>query len=128
MSDSRLAWSCSCTAYVDVGIHYCFLLQVFVAGSTGRIGLRIVRQLLLAGFKVRAGARNLDKAQNYANLAEEFGIVGSDAIKRLQIVPVDLEDTSTIVSAIGNAGRVRHLFYECFIFCLQASLSLSNAK
>ena len=81
-------------------------MQVFVAGSTGRIGLRIVRQLLLAGFKVRAGARNTDKAQSYAKLAEELGIVDSDAIKRLQIVPVDLEDTSTIVRAIGNAGRV----------------------
>ena len=69
-----------------------------------------MRQLLLAGFKVRAGARNLDKAQSYANLAEEFGIVGSDAIKRLQIVPVDLEDTSTIVNAIGNAGRVSETY------------------
>lgn len=112
-------------------------LQVFVAGSTGRIGLRIVRQLLLAGFKVRAGARNLDKAQSYANLAEEFGIVGSDAIKRLQIVPVDLEDTSTIVAAIGNAGRVSfahafqmRLFYDQFhetsdLFLIKAVFPLS---
>lgn len=81
-------------------------MQVFVAGSTGRVGLRIVRQLLLAGFKVRAGARNVDKAQQYSSLAEDFGILNSDALKRLQIVPVDLEQTDTIVSAIGNAGKV----------------------
>lgn len=87
-------------------------MQVFVAGATGRVGLRIVRELLLAGFKVRAGARNTDKAQGYAKLAEEFGIVSSDAVKRLQIVPVDLEETETIISAIGNAGKVSN--YNAF--------------
>lgn len=35
---------------------------VFVAGATGRLGARIVRELLAQGFKVRAGVRNLDKA------------------------------------------------------------------
>lgn len=88
-----------------------FNLQVFVAGSTGRVGLRIVRQLLLAGFKVRAGARNTEKAQQYSKLAEDFGIVGSDALKRLQIVQVDLEDTSTIINAIGPAAKVKSQNY-----------------
>lgn len=82
------------------------LSQVFVAGATGRLGLRIVRELLLAGFKVRAGARNTDKAQKYANVAGDLGLLPSDALKRLQIVPVDLEDPSSISAAIGNATRV----------------------
>jgi len=84
-------------------------IQVFVAGATGRLGLRIVRELLLAGFKVRAGARNTDKAQEYADLALSLGVVSPDAAKRLQIVAVDLEEEDTIVAAIGNAGKVWHL-------------------
>ena len=35
---------------------------VFVAGATGRLGARIVRELLSQGFKVRAGVRNMEKA------------------------------------------------------------------
>lgn len=34
---------------------------VFVAGSTGRLGARIVRELLKQGYRVRAGVRNMDK-------------------------------------------------------------------
>jgi len=78
-----------------------------VAGATGRLGLRIVRELLLAGFKVRAGARNTDKAQEYADLAVNLGVLSAAVIKRLQIVAVDLEEVDTIVAAIGNAGKVR---------------------
>lgn len=81
-------------------------MQVFVAGATGRLGLRIVRELLLAGFKVRAGARDPAKAQEYAALAGDLGILPADAVKRLQIVTVDLEDEETIGPAIGNAGKV----------------------
>ena len=81
-------------------------MQVFVAGATGRLGLRIVRELLQAGFKVRAGARNVSKAQNYVDVASSLGLLSSDAVKRLQIVPVDLEDPGSISAALGGATRV----------------------
>jgi uncharacterized protein YbjT (DUF2867 family) len=87
-----------------------------VAGATGRLGLRIVRELLLAGFKVRAGARNTDKAQEYAELAVKLGVLSKDVIKRLQIVVVDLEETDTIVAAIGNAGKVRTINRQAVLF------------
>ena len=77
-----------------------------MAGSTGRLGLRIVRQLLLSGFKVRAGARNTERAREYAELAVSLGLLSPDAAKRLQVVTVDLEEEDTILAAIGNAGKV----------------------
>ena len=58
-------------------------MQVFVAGATGRLGLRIVRELLLAGFKVRAAARNTQKAQSYVDVAINLGLLPSDTAKRL---------------------------------------------
>ena len=77
-----------------------------MAGSTGRMGIRVVRELLLAGFKVRAGARNTAKAREYAELATSLGILPGSAAKRLEVVPVDLERSDTILPAIGSAGKV----------------------
>ena len=82
------------------------MIQVFVAGSTGRLGIRTVRELLLAGFKVRAGARNTAKARESAELATSLGILPASAAKRLEVVLVDLEREDTILSAIGDAGKV----------------------
>lgn len=38
--------------------------RIFVAGSSGRTGRKIVEQLLSKGFSVRAGALDLDKARS----------------------------------------------------------------
>jgi len=43
---------------------------VFVAGSTGRVGARIVRELLQLGYNVRAGCRNVESAQEAIDVAE----------------------------------------------------------
>lgn len=43
---------------------------VFVAGSTGRVGARIVRELLALGYSVRAGCRNVESAQENIDVAE----------------------------------------------------------
>ncbi|KIY98733.1 hypothetical protein MNEG_9228 [Monoraphidium neglectum] len=48
---------------------------VFVAGATGKLGIRIVRELLDAGFKVRAGARDVEKAEANAAIAAQLGLV-----------------------------------------------------
>jgi nucleoside-diphosphate-sugar epimerase len=39
------------------GAARCIVEQVFVAGSTGNTGRRVVQQLRAAGYKVRAGVR-----------------------------------------------------------------------
>lgn len=81
--------------------------QVFVAGATGRLGCRVVLELLRnKKLKVRAGARNPEEARNLVKTATDYGILTGDAARRLTVVPVDLEDEDSIAPAVGNAGRV----------------------
>lgn len=83
---------------------------VFVAGSTGRLGLRIVHQLAAAGFKVRAGVRSQDKADNFEELLDELCETVGDLDRKqkslIKVVYCDLEDEESIKPAIGNASRV----------------------
>lgn len=83
---------------------------MFVAGATGRLGARIVRELALRGFNVRAGARNTERAQGFLNTASAYGIIPSNAARKVKIVPVDITDQDSVVSAIGNAGKVIESF------------------
>jgi uncharacterized protein YbjT (DUF2867 family) len=79
---------------------------VFVAGATGRLGARIVRELLGQGVKVRAGVRNLDKADTFLAIAASYGLLSAEELGRLQVVECDLERPDTIASAIGSAAKV----------------------
>ena len=56
---------------------------------------------------MRAGARDVAKAQNYVASAREFGLLAGDAARRLEVVLVDLTDESSIAAAIGSAGKAR---------------------
>lgn len=80
---------------------------VFVAGATGRLGARVVRELLAQGFSVRAGARDMDKAAEWKALATQYGIITGEQAKKLAIVPFDLTDEDSLAPALGNASRVR---------------------
>ncbi|MBA0556971.1 hypothetical protein Golob_027031 [Gossypium lobatum] len=98
----------------------------FVAGATGRVGSRTVRELLKLGFRVRAGVRSAQKA---ATLVQDDIILtlhstclpnhsiciihlvrispdGKPAVEKLEIVECDLEKQYTIAPAIGNASVV----------------------
>ena len=77
-----------------------------MAGATGRLGSRVVRELLNAGFKVRAGARNVEKAQEYVRAATALGVLSGAAASKLEIVEVDITQEDSILDAIGNAGKV----------------------
>lgn len=83
---------------------------VFVAGATGRLGVRIVRELAAAGFNVRAGVRSADRVealgQALAALDGALGPLGAAASSRIKAVVCDLEDEGTIGPAIGGASRV----------------------
>ncbi|BDA45967.1 probable protein TIC 62, chloroplastic at N-terminal half [Coccomyxa sp. Obi] len=81
---------------------------VFVAGATGRLGARIVRQLLLESpqLRVRAGVRDAEKAAEYLRTAVSYGLLPTDAARRVALVPLDLTDPDTITPAIGNAAKV----------------------
>ncbi|KAJ8533666.1 hypothetical protein K7X08_006990 [Anisodus acutangulus] len=81
---------------------------VFVAGATGRVGSRTVRELLKLGFKVRAGVRS---AQPLVKSVEQIKLEnaadgGTKAIEKLEIVECDLEKSDQIRPALGNASIV----------------------
>ncbi|GAX77662.1 hypothetical protein CEUSTIGMA_g5105.t1 [Chlamydomonas eustigma] len=79
---------------------------VFVAGSTGRLGERICRELLRSGVRVRAGARNVDKARgNIKHWVASGSLRPSDA-GRIEVVAFDLEDSESIKQALNGASRV----------------------
>ena len=80
--------------------------QVFVAGGTGRLGARVIRELLVQGFNVRAGTRNVARAQGFVDTAASFGLLPNNAARRIKVVDMDLTDVDSIAAAIGNAGKV----------------------
>ncbi|RWW08878.1 hypothetical protein GW17_00027665, partial [Ensete ventricosum] len=70
--------------------------KIFVAGSTGRTGKRIVERLLSGGYSVRAGALDLEKARS-----------GLPQDPDLQIVRADVtEGSEKLAEAIGDAEAV----------------------
>lgn len=80
---------------------------MFVAGATGRLGCRVVLELLRnKKLKVRAAARNPEEARKLVQTATDYGILPADAARRITVVPVDLEDADSIAPALGNAGKV----------------------
>ena len=66
---------------------------VFVAGSTGRLGARVVRSLLAADetTRVRAGVRDAAAANAALAAAARNGLLPASALKRVDVVVCDLE-------------------------------------
>eukprot|EP00271_Cylindrocystis_brebissonii_P011748 TRINITY_DN29672_c0_g1_i1.p1 TRINITY_DN29672_c0_g1~~TRINITY_DN29672_c0_g1_i1.p1 ORF type:complete len:435 (+),score=52.88 TRINITY_DN29672_c0_g1_i1:85-1305(+) len=74
--------------------------KVFVAGSTGNTGKRIVEQLVKRGFKVRAGVRDLEKGR-------EALLTSPSAKDSIELVQVDVTDgLAKLKAAIGDADAV----------------------
>ncbi|OMO73823.1 hypothetical protein CCACVL1_17132 [Corchorus capsularis] len=80
----------------------------FVAGATGRVGARTVRELLKLGFRVRAGVRSAQRAETLVKSVKEMkvGPEGTTPVEMLEIVECDLEKQGTIGPALGNASVV----------------------
>ncbi|TYI37494.1 hypothetical protein ES332_A03G215600v1 [Gossypium tomentosum] len=81
----------------------------FVAGATGRVGSRTVRELLKLGFRVRAGVRSAQKAETLVQSVKHLKLdpEGTTPVEKLEIVECDLEKQDTIAPAIGNASVVK---------------------
>ncbi|XP_039139519.1 protein TIC 62, chloroplastic isoform X1 [Dioscorea cayenensis subsp. rotundata] len=82
---------------------------VFVAGATGRVGSRTVRELLKLGFQVRAGVRSAQRAQTLVESVRQMKLddsSGSKPVEKLEIIECDLENQGGIGAAIGNASIV----------------------
>ncbi|KAL3515212.1 hypothetical protein ACH5RR_022114 [Cinchona calisaya] len=84
---------------------------IFVAGATGKVGSRTVRELLKSGSRVRAGVRSAQRAESLVQSVEQLKIDGDASgltppIERLEIVECDLEKKDQIGPALGNASVV----------------------
>lgn len=75
------------------------ITKVFVVGATGQTGRRVVQQLRASGFKVRAGVRDVRKAQSLGFALDPAGIelVTCDVVKQTQ---------QELAAAIGDAQAV----------------------
>ncbi|KAJ4716449.1 Protein TIC 62, chloroplastic [Melia azedarach] len=81
----------------------------FVAGATGKVGSRTVRELLKLGFRVRAGVRSAQRAENLVQSVEQMNLdpeQAKKAVEMLEIVECDLEKRGQIGPALGNASVV----------------------
>ncbi|XP_076889976.1 protein TIC 62, chloroplastic-like isoform X2 [Bidens hawaiensis] len=80
---------------------------IFVAGATGKVGSRTVRELLKLGFNVRAGVRSTQRAESLVKSVQQMKLDdGSQPIEKLQLVECDLEKPEQIKPALGNASTV----------------------
>ncbi|KAG0627969.1 hypothetical protein M758_2G240600 [Ceratodon purpureus] len=78
---------------------------VFVAGATGNVGSRVVRELVKSGFQVRAGVRAVAKGQALLEAAK-LAKTSSSEKEPVELVECDLEKQDTIANSLGNAGVV----------------------
>ncbi|KAK9287081.1 hypothetical protein L1049_015491 [Liquidambar formosana] len=84
----------------------------FVAGATGKVGSRTVRELLKLGFRVRAGVRSAQKAETLVKSVQQMKLDvdiasdGTQPVEKLEIVECDLEKRDQIGPALGNASVV----------------------
>jgi NAD(P)H-binding len=96
---------------------------VFIAGATGRLGSRIVKQALLAGYRVRAGVRTAEKGEQLVEQIDEVDGLSPNERRLITCVEFDLLDKDSIASAIGNAGM--HSPARCVQSDSSATLSAS---
>ncbi|KAI3769809.1 hypothetical protein L6452_00922 [Arctium lappa] len=84
---------------------------IFVAGATGKVGSRTVRELLKLGFNVRAGVRSTQRAETLVKSVQQMKLDealsdGSQPIEKLELVECDLEKPEQIKPALGKASTV----------------------
>ncbi|PKA59112.1 Uncharacterized protein AXF42_Ash001205 [Apostasia shenzhenica] len=75
--------------------------KIFVAGSTGKTGTKIVELLLSKGFGVRAGARDPEKARISLPQNRSLEIVRSDVTEGSGKIAEAIGDSDAVVCATG---------------------------
>ncbi|KAK9806837.1 hypothetical protein WJX72_004506 [[Myrmecia] bisecta] len=80
--------------------------QVFVAGGSGLLGARIVKELLQTGFKVIAGVPDADEAAGIVDFAKRYELIKADQASKLQLEEVDFSDVDAIAAALPRGARI----------------------
>lgn len=75
--------------------------KIFIAGSTGSTGKRIVEQLLSKGFGVRAGVRDLEKGRTSLPQNPNLQIVRADVSEGSEKLAEAIGDAEAVVCATG---------------------------
>ncbi|GMH01496.1 hypothetical protein Nepgr_003335 [Nepenthes gracilis] len=76
--------------------------KIFVAGATGNTGKRIVEQLLAKGFAVKAGVRDIDKAQKSFSESPALQIVKADVTEGSEKLAEAIgDDAEAVICATG---------------------------
>lgn len=63
---------------------------VFVAGATGKVGSRAVRELIKLGFRVRAAVRSAERASSLVQSVQQLKLEDGTATSREIIKPTEL--------------------------------------
>lgn len=69
---------------------------IIVAGGQGALGVRIVKELLVAGFKVTAAVADVEQAKLVADFAKRYELIDRAAASNLKLVEVDPEDPASL--------------------------------
>ncbi|KAK9867559.1 hypothetical protein WJX84_011039 [Apatococcus fuscideae] len=80
--------------------------EIFVAGAAGQLGVRVVLQLIDAGFKVVAGVPDLEEAQAQLNFAKTYELIKKDNLSKLRLAEVDLGNEGSLASEMSRGGQV----------------------
>ncbi|KAI3749589.1 hypothetical protein L2E82_20203 [Cichorium intybus] len=91
--------------------------KIFVSGATGKIGKRIVEQLLPKGFAVKAGVRDAEKAKSiFPNLNQDLQIVSGESRCRAtektgkRIVEQLLAKGFAVKAGVRHAEKAKSIF------------------
>jgi len=80
------------------------ITTVFVAGATGNTGRRVVAALRSKGYAVRAGVRDLKKAQGLGLASEGVTLVQADVLKGVDKLEAAIGDAQAVICATGYTG------------------------
>ncbi|GMP38070.1 hypothetical protein CsSME_00009470 [Camellia sinensis var. sinensis] len=101
---------------------------VFVAGATGKVGSRTVRELLKLGFKVRAGVRSAQRAESLLQSVQQMKLgdeVASEGTKpTVAKVNHFILLTSLGTNKVGFPAAILNLFWGVLIWKRKAEEAL----
>ncbi|EOX98541.1 NAD(P)-binding Rossmann-fold superfamily protein isoform 3 [Theobroma cacao] len=96
----------------------------FVAGATGRVGSRTVRELLKLGFQVRAGVRSAQKAETLVQSVKQMKLNSEGTTPTVAKVNHFILVSSLGTNKVGFPAAILNLFWGVLIWKRKAEEAL----